>query len=544
MQEDYVGTFDYVIVGAGSAGCVLASRLTEDASTRVLLLESGGEDDWRWIHIPAGVFYAIGNPRVDWCYVTEREPGLGGRTMKIARGRVLGGSSSINGMAYVRGQASDYDAWRAAGNFGWGWGDVVPFFTRSEDYVHGSDDYHGTGGLLRVEEPRMRWALLDDMREAASQAGLPKSDDFNRGDNEGCGYLQVTQRRGRRWSAARAFLQPARRRPNLTVLTGALATRVRIANRRALGVDFQRDNNQVQYAAANGEVIVSAGAYASPHLLQLSGLGSGALLQQLGIAIASELPGVGENLQDHVNARFIHKLTNGDTMNTRLHKPLGRIRMGIEYLLFRNGPMTSGVPPLSGFARSDASRQAANVQFHATTASYESIGAGFHDFPVLAGGICNLRPRSRGCVRLKSPDPLEHPSLLHNYLVDPDDQRVAIDSIRLMRRIFSMPALTRYQPEAYMPPARCENDADLLADVREKAWTAFHPVGTCKMGTDAMAVVDQRLRVKGIGSLRVVDASIMPTLVSGNTNAPTIMIAEKGAQMIKEDRVAVRRDAA
>lgn len=535
MEPRAFGSFDYVVIGAGSAGCVLASRLSEDPTLRVLLLETGGPDDWHWIHIPAGLFYSLGNPRTDWCYTTEPEPGLDGRKMPIARGRVLGGSSSINGMAYVRGQAADYDDWLRTGNPGWGWSDVLPYFMKSEDYAHGPDAFHGVGGPLRVEEPRMRWTVLDDLREAAAQVGLPKIDDFNRGDNEGCGYLQLTQRRGRRCSTARGFLRPAQHRPNLTVLTRAPTTRIRIEGDRAVAVEFLGAAGP-QVAQVQGEVIVSAGTYGSPQLLQLSGIGPAALLREHGIAVHRELPGVGENLQDHVNARFIQRLASGDTMNTRLNNPLKKMLMGIEYFLLRQGPMTNGAPPLSGFAKSDPSRGRPNVQFHATTASYESLGTGPHPFPVIAGGICNLRPRSRGFVRIQSADPSVYPALLHNYLVDEDDQRVALDSVRLMRRIFGASALAGYEPQDYMPPGDCTADEALLAQIRAKAWTAFHPVGTCKMGRDAMAVVDERLRVRGVAQLRVVDASIMPTLVSGNTNAPAIMIAEKGADMILKDR--------
>ena len=538
MHARSFGTFDYIVVGGGSAGCVVASRLSEDPTIQVLLLESGGPDDWHWIHIPAGLFYSLGNPRTDWCYVTDPEPGLLGRTMPIARGRVLGGSSSINGMAYVRGQAADYEGWRSAGNIGWGWDEVLPYFRKSEDYQHGVDAFHGTGGPLRVEDPRMRWTVLDAMRDAAAEVGFPKTDDFNRGDNSGCGYLQLTQRRGRRCSTSQGFLRPARGRNNLTVLLRASTHRILLSQRRATGVEFQFEDG-LRTADARAEVILAAGAYASPQLLQLSGVGPAGLLQEHGITVHRELPGVGANLQDHINARYIQRLSHGDTMNTRLNSPIRKALMGVEYFLLRNGPMTNGAPPLSGFAKSDPARDRANLQFHATTASYENLGEGPHRFPVIAGGICNLRPRSRGHVRIKSADPNVYPQLLHNYLVDADDQQVAVASIRLMRRIFNAPALKTYAPRDYMPPADCQTDDALLEQIRAKAWTAFHPVGTCKMGQDAMAVVDSRLRVHGIERLRVVDASIMPTLVSGNTNAPTIMIAEKGAAMILDDRRAI-----
>jgi choline dehydrogenase len=533
-QPDDAGTFDYVIVGAGSAGCVLANRLSADPRTRVALIEAGGNDDWHWIHIPVGLFYMLGNPRTDWCYQSEAEPGIDGRIVPVPRGRMLGGSSSINGMAYIRGQARDYDGWRQSGNIGWGWDDVLPYFRKSEDHIHGADDAHGDGGPLRVEEPRMRpWRVLEAMRDAAEQAGISRRDDFNRGANEGCGYLQLTQRRGRRCSAATAFLKPARGRANLRVLTNARATGLVLDAGRAAGVTF-RQGDRARKIRATGEVILSAGAIGSPHLLQLSGMGPNALLARHGIALRRDLPGVGDNLQDHINARFTLRLAHGDTMNTRFHNPVARALMGIEYLLFRRGPMTLGAI-LTGFARSDPSRETANLQFHATTASYDELGGDPHRFPALAGGVCNLRPRSRGHVRLRDADPFVHPELLHNFLVDSDDQRVAIDSIRLMRRIFAEPALAPYAPEEYLPSPACQSDEELLANIRETSCTAYHPVGTCKMGSDPMAVVDHRLRVIGVDALRVADASIMPTLISGNTNAPAIMIGEKASDMILQD---------
>ncbi len=528
-------SFDYVIVGGGSAGCVLANRLSADPDVSVLLLEAGGRDNYIWIWIPIGYLYTQNNPRTDWCFKTESEAGLNGRALNYPRGRVLGGCSSINGMIYMRGQARDYDGWRQLGNPGWSWDDVLPYFKRSEDNVTGADEFHGQGGEWRVEPMRLRWEILEAFRDAAAEIGIPRVDDFNRGNNEGCGYFRVNQRRGVRWNTARAFLRPAMNRRNLVVVTGAQASRIRLAGRRAVGVDFVKDGAP-RYAEARGEVILASGAIGSPQLLQLSGIGPGALLQQHGIAVAHHLPGVGENLQDHLQIRTVFKVRNTRTLNERANSLFGRIGMGLEYFLFKRGPLTMAPSQLGCFAKSDSSRETPNLQYHVQPLSLDKFGDPCHPFPAFTASVCNLRPDSRGTVRITSPDPAAHPAIRPNYLSSDLDRRVAAAAIRLTRRIVAAKAMARFAPEEYRPGPRLQSDDELARAAGDIGTTIFHPVGTCKMGTDAAAVVDPRLRVRGVGGLRVVDASIMPTITSGNTNSPTIMIAEKAADMIREDR--------
>ncbi|NIA70038.1 choline dehydrogenase [Pelagibius litoralis] len=529
------GTFDYVIVGAGSAGCCLANRLSADSDVSVLLLEAGGKDSWHWIHIPVGYLYTMNTPRTDWCFKTEPETGLNGRALAYPRGRVLGGSSSINGMIYMRGQARDYDTWRQLGNPGWSWSDVLPHFKRSEDHFQGGDDFHGGKGEWRVEEQRLSWEILDAFRKAAAETGIPPSEDFNRGDNEGCGYFHVNQRKGVRWSTAKAFLHPVAGRPNLTVLTHAQAEKLVVAGRRITGIDFQQ-GGRPRHAAARGEVILTAGAVGSPQLLQLSGIGPAGVLQAQGIEVAHELPGVGENLQDHLQMRMIFKVQNTVTLNQRVHSLLGKAAMGLEYLLSRSGPLSMAPSQLGAFAKSDPARETPDLQYHVQPLSLDKFGDPLHDFPAFTASVCNLRPESRGSIHIRSADFRDAPAIKPHYLTAPGDRTVAASAIRLTRRICAAPALQPFQPEEYMPGAAIEGDEDLARAAGDIGTTIFHPVGTCKMGSDGRAVVDPRLRVHGLHGLRVVDASIMPTITSGNTNSPTIMIAEKAATMIREDR--------
>jgi choline dehydrogenase-like flavoprotein len=536
MPRD-LGTWDYVIVGAGTAGCVLANRLSADPEVKVLLLEAGGKDDWIWIHIPVGYLFCIGNPRTDWCYRTEPEPGLNGRSILYARGKVLGGCSSINAMVYMRGQARDYDEWKALGNPGWGWDEVLPVFRRSEDHHLGADAAHGSGGEWRVERQRLSWEILDAFRDAMAEAGIPKIGDFNRGDNEGSGLFEVNQRRGVRWNASKAFLRPAMNRPNLTVFTNAQARRLRLEGKRAAGVEFSREGEEL-FAGARVETVLAAGAIGSPQILQLSGIGPAALLREHGIAVALESRGVGENLQDHLQLRLAFKVKNVRTLNEWSSTLTGKLSMALEYLLFRTGPLTMAPSQLGGFTRSDSSQRSANLEYHIQPLSLEKFGDPLHPFPAFTASVANLRPTSRGSVRIKSPDPRAAPAIRPNYLSTDADRKIAAGSLKLTRRIARQPALAEYQPEEFLPGPQIQSDGDLVRAAGDIGTTIFHPVGTCKMGpgSDPGAVVDARLRVRGVAALRVVDASIMPTITSGNTNSPTLMIAERGSDMIREDR--------
>jgi choline dehydrogenase-like flavoprotein len=531
------GTFDYVIIGAGSAGCVLANRLSADPRNSVCLLEAGGKDNWIWFHIPVGYLFAIGNPRADWMFKTESEAGLNGRVLNYPRGKVLGGSSAINAMIYMRGQREDYDNWRQIGLQGWGWDDVKPIFRRHLDHYLGAGEHHGAGGEWRVEAPRVRWELLDAFIEAAVEAGIPRVDDFNTGSNEGISYFQVNQKNGRRWSSARGFLKPALSRPNLKVETHAHATRILFEGKRAVGVEFMQ-NGSLRQVLARQEVVLSAGAVASPKILQLSGIGDGALLQQHGIDVIHHLPGVGENLQDHLQLRPVYKVQGVRTLNEDYRSLVKKGHMALEYALFRRGPLTMAPSQLGAFTRSSADYATPNLQFHVQPLSLDRFGEDPHPFPAFTASVCNLRPTSRGSVRIRSRDTDEAPAIRPNYLSTPEDQRVAVDALRLVRQVVSRPALRKYRPEEYKPGASLTTDDELLHGAREIGTTIFHPVGTAKMGieSDPMAVTDARLRVRGIEGLRVIDASVMPAITSGNTNSPTLMIAEKGATMILEDQ--------
>ncbi|UFZ06819.1 GMC family oxidoreductase N-terminal domain-containing protein [Bradyrhizobium ontarionense] len=538
MPTPLEGEYDYIVVGAGTAGCILANRLSADPKTRVLILEAGGHDNWIWFHIPVGYLFAIGNPRSDWMFRTEAEPGLNGRSLAYPRGKVIGGCSAINAMISMRGQAADYDHWRQLGLAGWSYSDVLPVFRKLEDHFLGESEHHGVGGGWRIEAPRLSWAVLDAVGDAAEQMGIRRIPDFNTGDNEGISYFHVNQKRGRRWSSARGFLKPALSRSNLRLETNVLVDRLIVENGRAVGVRYQRNGETIE-ARTKGEVILSAGSIGSVQVLQRSGIGPADLLSDLGIDIISDKPGVGRNLQDHLQQRAIYKVSGVRTLNETYYSLVRRGLMGLDYAFRRRGPLTMAPSQLGIFTRSDTTRDRANIQFHVQPLSLDKFGDPLHRFPAITVSACNLRPTSRGSVRIRSAQIDEAPSIAPNYLATEDDRQVAADAIRVTRRLMKQQALAPYQPAEYLPgPSVGDDDAALAKAAGDIGTTIFHPVGTARMGTsdDPMAVVDERLRFHGIERLRIADASIMPTITSGNTNTPTAMIAEKAASMILEDR--------
>jgi choline dehydrogenase len=530
-------TFDYIVVGAGSAGCVLADRLTASGRHRVLLLEAGGHDRRLWIHVPLGYGKLFTDSRVNWLYKTEPEPELDNRQVIQPRGKVLGGSSSINGLLYLRGQPADYDHWRQLGNNGWSFDDVLPYFRRAEHQERGEDALHGVGGPLAVSNVCEPHPLCEAFIEAAERAGFPRNDDFNGPTQEGAGYFQLTARNGRRCSTAVGYLRDARRRPNLKVVTNALASRILFEGRRAVGIEYRR-GDVVHTARAGREVILAGGAFNSPQLLQLSGVGPAALLQSLGIGVVADMSGVGADLQDHLQVRMQYRCTEPITMNDVINSWRHRIGAGLRYALFRKGLLTIGAGYAGGFFRSNEQVATPDVQVHFIIFSGEASGAALHPFPGFIASICQLRPESRGFVRIKSADPTQPPAIQPRYLTSALDRDTVVAGLKLLRRIMAEPPMQRYIAAERVPGPEVTSEADLLAFARSAGTTVFHPTSTCRMGTDANAVVDERLRVRGIGGLRVVDASIMPTVVSGNTNAAVVMIGEKGADMILQDAAA------
>ena len=527
-------SFDYIIVGAGSAGCVLANRLTASGRHRVLLLEAGGKDRNPWIHVPLGYGKLFTNAKVNWLYESEPEPELNNRRIIQPRGKVLGGSSSINGLLYVRGQHEDFDHWRQLGNAGWSFEDVLPYFRKSEDQERGADDYHGVGGPLAVSNVPDAHRLCEAFIDAAGELGIPRNDDFNGATQEGAGYFQITSRRGRRCSTAVGYLRPARKRVNLAVAPNALAARIVLDGRRAIGVEYWQ-GGELRHARADGEVIVAGGAINSPQLLQLSGLGPAALLQSFGIGVIADMPGIGADLQDHFQVRFAYRCSEPCTMNDTLASLRSKLAAGLQYVLTRKGLLAVSAGYAGGFFRAHPEAATPDVQVHLILFSADKIGEKLHPFPGFIVSVCQLRPESRGFVRIKSADPRAAPAIQPRYLSAAADRDVILRGMHLVRRLMSAEAIRRYVVEEREPGPQCVSDAQLLAYAREKGTTIFHPASTCRMGIDPNAVVDERLRVRGIERLRVIDGSVMPTVVSGNTNAAIVMIAEKGADMVLAD---------
>ena len=531
------GSFDYIVVGAGSAGCVLADRLSASGRHRVLVLEAGGEDRNIWIHVPIGYAKLFADAKNNWLYGSEPEPECAGRSIIQPRGKVLGGSSSINGLLYIRGQAEDFDHWRQLGNAGWSFTDVLPYFRRAEDQERGEDELHGVGGPLAVRDVSEGHPLCDAFIDACEQGGLPRTEDFNGPTQEGAGYFQLTTRNGRRWSTARGYLKPARKRGNVAVVANALTTRILFEGRRAVGVEYIKDGGK-HVARANAEVIISGGAFNSPQLLQLSGVGPGDLLRQHGIDVIADMKGVGADLQDHYQARFNYRGNTRNTINDMMGSVVGRVAAGLRYALLRKGFLTIGAGYAGGFFKTDPSLPTPDVQFHFILFSADSVGQKLHPWPGFLTSVCQLRPESRGFVRIKSADPAQAPAIQPRYLTAQVDRDVMVAGMKMIRRVMGQPAMARYIDEELMPGAKVQTDADFLEFARQKGTTVFHPTSTCRMGSDVNAVVDERLRVRGFQGLRVADASIMPTVVSGNTNAACVMIGEKASDMILADATA------